>query len=68
MLDEAYSYIIGHLALEGDSLVPSGTFTWRAYGFSLQTWNANNHQTTWSVLQEGVGALRDYMATYGYGT
>lgn len=68
MINEAYSYIVGHLSLEGDSLVPTGVFAWRGHGFSLRTWNANNHQMTWGVLRAATFALVDYMGQAGYAT
>ena len=68
MIDQAYSYIVGHVALEGDGLVPDGGFDWDNFGFSLRTWNANNHQMTWGVLGAAAFALMDYMNRYGYGS
>lgn len=68
MISEMYSYIIGHITLEGDGLVPEGAFEWRSYGFSLRTWNANNHQTTWKVLGTAAFALMDYMSKSGWAT
>ena len=68
MMNEALSYIVGHVALEGDGLIPDGAFAWDSFGFSLRARNANNHQTTWLVLGSGLYALMDYMAKYGGGT
>ena len=49
-----------------DGLLPGGRFHWADdSGLELAVWNANNHQTTYGVLQAAVSALSDCMSSRG---
>ena len=64
----------GHAVMEtieefGDGLIPHG---WFEYADEANRWvtvsNANNHQTTWSVLARALAAVMDFMRRHEWGS
>lgn len=60
VLGSAWHTTSAHLATVGDGLLP-GEFFVQFHHVALRVWNANNHQTTWGVLNEAVASLIDFL-------
>lgn len=66
-LAEAYEIVGDHISNVGDGTLLSGAFSFELQECALiSIWNANNHQTTWSVLRASIVALADYLEVSGY--
>ena len=60
VLASAWDKVNTHLATIGDGLLP-GEFFEQFQAVALRVWNANNHQTTWGVLNVAILALEDFL-------
>lgn len=68
MIDAAAMQVYSYLSDVGDGPIRGGHFSWDGdHGLSLNAWSANNHQTTYGVLEAAIRALTSYFHAHGYG-
>ena len=67
VLSDALAVVRQAVAVGGDSVIPSGSFSFSKYSINCQASNANNHQLTWGVMGAAIEALANFMTLYGFG-
>ena len=67
LLLNSVANVLNHILQAGDGVIANGAFNQvGANAISLQVWNANNHQTTYSVLGSVLSALHQWMSDHQF--
>lgn len=67
LLENASLYILNIIMARGDGRLHNGMFNYPGMNqLTLQVWNANNHQVTYSVMGGALTALHNWMSHHSY--